>query len=414
MKELNTNNKNVLIISYVFPPTPGIGGRRWAKFAKYLNKKGVKVSVISTKYEAFGVSTWAKDVEGLDVERIISSYPKILNQKPNNFFEKINYRLQLLRLKLSTKGSYYDKAILLEKRLKKTILKTVTEKKIDTIIVSGFPFNLLYFVCKLKPLLQDIKIICDLRDPWTWKETYSLDIMPQFRKDEERRKERFCIETSDVIFVPTNKMQVDLIVLYPKENTKIIELPHGYDSDEIIDVATKKTHNSNKIKFINYGTIYINLENEMKILSDLFSGNVDKCSLDFYTNHNKYIGNFEVKNLVGKNIFYHSELSEKELYQELLKHNYYLFICPDYGMDNISTKFYEIIYHRIPIVFIGETGVASQFIENNNLGIFIHKNDIVNGLQKIINRETKFNYNNSFDVSAFSFDKLTDKLIEML
>ena len=40
------SKQHILLISYTFPPHPGIGGRRWAKFSKYLSKLNYIVHVI--------------------------------------------------------------------------------------------------------------------------------------------------------------------------------------------------------------------------------------------------------------------------------------------------------------------------------------------------------------------------------
>src|SRR6185437_7132391 len=91
--------KNVLIISYIFPPAPGIGGRRWAKFAKFFRRKNVDVYVISSKIVDDKVSTWATDVEGIEVIRLDSKYPNIISTTPNSVIDKILYRIKLIEVK---------------------------------------------------------------------------------------------------------------------------------------------------------------------------------------------------------------------------------------------------------------------------------------------------------------------------
>jgi len=54
-------NNKVLIISYYFPPFQRVGGRRWAKHAKFLYKKGVDFKVLTGLY--YGDSPWSSDIE---------------------------------------------------------------------------------------------------------------------------------------------------------------------------------------------------------------------------------------------------------------------------------------------------------------------------------------------------------------
>jgi hypothetical protein len=56
--------KNILIIC-TFPPAPSIGGRRWAKFSKYLTRAGINVSVFAAKSNKGDKSLWTKDVEDI-------------------------------------------------------------------------------------------------------------------------------------------------------------------------------------------------------------------------------------------------------------------------------------------------------------------------------------------------------------
>ena len=78
-------NKKVLIVCYSFPPYPGIGGRRWAKFSKYIKLLGTEVFVISSKNPFNEKSNWTTDIEGINVTRLPLIYPKALISFPKSF-----------------------------------------------------------------------------------------------------------------------------------------------------------------------------------------------------------------------------------------------------------------------------------------------------------------------------------------
>ena len=77
--------KQVLIISFVFPPYPGIGGRRWAKFSKYLTELETEVFVLASENPFSTKSEWTKDIENSNVKRLPLKYPKALITFPKSF-----------------------------------------------------------------------------------------------------------------------------------------------------------------------------------------------------------------------------------------------------------------------------------------------------------------------------------------
>lgn len=404
--------KNVLIISYIFPPAPGIGGRRSAKFAKFFRKRGVDVYVISAQLIDDTVSTWTTDVRGIEVIRLDSKYPKIISITPKSVIEKILYRIKLLEVKCRIKGNYFDKAAFIEKSLKESVLKIVKEKEIKNIIVSGFPFYLNYFICKMKPQLPGVKIISDFRDPWTWKHSYSLDKMSINRQNEERKKEAFVVEKSDLVIMPSDIMVGEISQLYPKYKDKFREVPHGYDIDEsCLKMESKK---NTMTKFMMFGTMYITIENEISNLANVFKDNINNIELDIYCFSSKYASIFEGKGVLDKNVFYHKPLTENELYKKLVETNYYILVCPDHAKDYFFTKIFEIIHCKIPIIYIGNKGNISVFLEKNDLGIIIEKHEVQNKFQKILNEEIKLDYNYNFDATHYSMEAITEKLITHL
>ena len=84
----------ILLLSYFFPPYPGIGGRRWAKFAKYFTRRGLRVHVISAENPFPEISAWQHDVdsnENIIQHPLPTGYPKILLSNPKNIFERAQY-----------------------------------------------------------------------------------------------------------------------------------------------------------------------------------------------------------------------------------------------------------------------------------------------------------------------------------
>ena len=68
-------SKKVLIVSYVFPPKSGIGGRRWAKFSKYLNRMDIDLKVLTfQKKNDSNFSNWSKDT--VEYESVMKKHRK--------------------------------------------------------------------------------------------------------------------------------------------------------------------------------------------------------------------------------------------------------------------------------------------------------------------------------------------------
>ena len=119
--------KHILIISYTFPPAEGIGGRRWAKFAKYLVTKGYIVHVL-TANQSTTSSSWRTDVqkENIYVYKLPIRYPKVLLEIPHSFYQKVLYKIWLILFKLYSKGTTIDRSMFWKKALiKKSLFNDV-------------------------------------------------------------------------------------------------------------------------------------------------------------------------------------------------------------------------------------------------------------------------------------------------
>lgn len=111
----------VLIVSHTFPPASGVGGRRWAKYSKYLNRNTITPYILTSKSN-FNESLWKDDVK--EIKNIFyykNFFPAILSKTQLTFLDKLLYKLAIVFLKIFTKGNYYDRVVFDKNQFKNKI-----------------------------------------------------------------------------------------------------------------------------------------------------------------------------------------------------------------------------------------------------------------------------------------------------
>jgi len=248
-----------LIINYAFPPNEGVGGRRWAKFCKYMHKaKEDFVVVCKRPVDSVVQSKWQIDAENF-IDKITffdCGYPSVLEQNEFSITDKIKYRIALKKVKLLSKGNYYDRSCLSSIRLKIYIRKLIKEQSITSVVVSVAPFGIAKIIGELKQEFKDIKLIVDFRDPWIDNEkSYEINSMSESRKLFEQEPEKEAMRNFDTIISVSNVMTENFVKRYPNQTAnKFFTIPNGFDSEDV----TKKTvlKDANKIKWVFMGTDY--------------------------------------------------------------------------------------------------------------------------------------------------------------
>lgn len=405
------NGKHILLISYVFPPYPGIGGRRWAKFVKNLAKMGFTVHVIHAKNPFSEISLWTKDVQDNRIRTypLKSFYPKVLLTVPQTFFQKLNYRISLLITKVFSKGTPYDRGIFWNSSALKLSGELIKRFGIRNVVVSCAPFSSGYRALELKTRFNRLNLMIDFRDPWTWGPGYGFSSLAGKRLAFESRMLNNTIEKSDKIFVPVDIMRTVLSERFPMFQSKVVVLPHAFDKDE---VTVRQTANDRMgMDLIFYGSLYEELGEyfEEIIKAMLIPGR--PIYLHIYSDSVRYIELFKKNGLLNKRVYYNEPLPASELFKKITSADYVLMIHPDRGVDNISTKFYEIIYSRTPIIYISKPGLTSNFVSENKVGYFFQRGEIAEGLSNLKNGLKPYDYNSSYEVEKYSFEKVTETLV---
>ena len=398
---MENRTKNILILTYYFPPDPGIGSRRWAKFAKYLHRSGNNVTVLAAETEKGVHSTWDKDISDLNIIRYSRNYPKVLDSEPRNSIQKLKYKWAVYRLSKKVKGTIYDRAVFLEESIFKTAVEIINSKNIDTIIVNGPPHRIMYYGAILKEKFPHIYLISDFRDPWTWWYNYGYPQLNHVNKEAELGMEKMVISKSDLVTVTYPEMKSQIKERYPDAKIEII--PHGFDPEEF---SKYNPEINNKIRLVYFGTLYSGEEERFRILANEIKNN-SFITLDIFSEQETYKYIFEVSGC-GNRVSYYKPIPSVKLFKKLSEYDAFIMILPDKFRNNFSSKFYEVIYSGLHFILYSSEGDLSTFIRQNKSGSVV---STASELSYVLRNRQHWITNVCSEIDQYSFPALCNKLM---
>jgi len=410
--------KQVLIISFIFPPYPGIGGRRWAKFSKYLTELDTDVFVLASENPFSYKSEWTKDTDNCKVKRLPINYPKALIKFPTSFFGRINYKISKICVQLLSTGNYYDKAIFWENQLLKEAKKIIELNDIKNVIVSGAPFHLMYHSIKLKDWNSNLNLIVDYRDLWTDDLSMSaLSSMSQKRLKEESKMELEVLNKADCVITVsdfiTKKIQ------HKANIKKVATIINGFDEHDFDSIKDNNISND-VLNFIFTGSLYKNIDSVFipfcEAVQKIRVNEPDlycKLKFDFYGSSD--FSNIElVKRMKLDCIHFHSTIPLNHVFEKISKADYCMLFLNDTYSFSLSTKFCEYIGLRKSIVLFSKEGDASNFITSSKFGFWINPESTYDDLINLIKSKNKVLIDQNFELNRekYSLKNITKELKE--
>lgn len=379
------NKKKALVICWDFPPNRSIGGRRWAKFAKFLDKQGFEVSVVTNLSEVAKSPPDQKGwISNQDLARfhIIRIRKRFMVRWLNNYsspFAFLTVRLAGLFLKLTQRGTIFDRAIGVEKELSEVVTEIIRKRSVSFVFVTGAPFNLLYYVARLKHGFPDVLFVGDYRDPWLTAQNYGMSSLSPARRKEEQRKQNEVFLNFDYITAPNQFLLQEIKDSYTGTlpiRADFRVLPHAFDPDDLVNVVKKDvpgSGNGGKIRLIYAGTIYIGLEKYLNRLNDavtylkkmgMTASNIEisvfsekTCKEELFPGNGDII---KMQEPVGDRIFH-----------EIAASDYVLIFLAEHNKNFVTSKFPEFLPYRKPYLYFGPEGHVSQKIVSEKLGYTI-------------------------------------------
>lgn len=394
------------IVSYTFPPSKEIGGRRWAKFSQQLIKKGNEVTVVCANDNEH--KDWYKnEFAGIDVHVLPKHYPDWLSGVTRSFKEKVFYFIYTKIFSSFSKQNYFDRGYAWKKPMLSELERIQSVKPIDVLVVTGAPFSLLYYGAEFKLKYKKVKYVGDLRDPWTWGTYYGYPNLTASKKKFQQQCESTVIDVCDMVCFPTEHMGNILKGKYPNSGSKLYLLPHAYDPEKF----PNESETNERSGFIYGGTLYDGIEEYVKKLIEIVKKNPESGFIwDVYSATNYPL--LSDKNPIVS-IKKHPLIPEELLFKKIRSAKAYLAFFPFSDKDLVSTKFFEIVYTKTPILYIGEEGDVAKFIRENRLGVHVLPENMEKELPIYLNGNIPFE-EGFFDVTQFTFSNVTDNFLKAL
>jgi len=376
--------KNLLFISYFFPPLGGPGVQRSVKFCKYLPEFGWNPIVLTVKdiaYIAYD-NTLESDISALEVHRtgsadIMRVLYKIEKLKFSHAQQSIytktsGQRKQFFRdiFPIDSKIGWIPFAV----REGKKICRT---QSVDAIYCSIGPFSSAIVGYQLSKKIN-IPLILDYRDLFRGKPDESY--FSSFHERYAYKWEKKVLERASAIVINTHRAKERIQNLFPYiMKKKFSVIYNGYDNEDFEnDYCTESTN----ITFTYTGGFYG--ERTPKYFLQALSELKDKQQLPKNVKF-RFIGNIPEpihklfhKYRMMKYIILTPQVSHIESVNYLIKSDFLLLFIAKKDSDIvIPAKLFEYLAARQPILaMIPKNGEAAHIIEKYSAGLICEPDDI--------------------------------------
>ena len=425
-------NKKILLITTSFYPQNKISVLRMGQWAKYWNKNGYDVTVLTTKKYDFLDSLTLNVKLPLNIKIIeIDFLPFFFRSlrkdnssnkiKSNKIIEQIKFKVRKLRNYI---GSFYDIHDFWISKATKVGLDLMESKEFTYIVSSYSPAASHVVAKKIKKKHPNVFWIADFRDLWAFNH---LQKGIGFFSFLEKKKERNVLRRVNRILTVSDPLTHEMRLNYP--NKDVLTVENGFDLDEFPNWKEdiKGDRFLNKKILITYaGTIYLG-KRDPTILIEALNELIDDCLLskedikvEFYTNSKN-----ELNQILSNNNLNRYEIAKvkgyvsREVSLKVQKNSDFLLFLEwnHFSARGVLTgKLFEYLVSGVPIISIGVNSdfESGKLIENSGTGLnFTNKEDVKKMLLKvIIERKIEFYSPDEKLIECYSREKQSLRIFD--
>ena len=410
--------KEILFVSYHFPPFSKILSIRAAEFTKRLVNNGYKIFVVSAKSNknAHEDKELLKKVNSPLIKNTRVFNLSFVKEGFQSNIKKTTLYFEIFNLVLFL--HWIPFAFLASRRI-------IKKNNLRIIYVSAPPFFTLPLGYLLK-FFYKIPLIIEYRDPWSYN-PYLKDTMTKSIEKFYLKMEKKILKSADRIIAISEGMKEFLLDNFPEVKSNIIHaIPHGINVDEI-EKLTKKSNIPKEITFTFTGNLYglRDLEPLVKIVStfhELGKFNATTFNINIFGRYDsKHLTSLFKKYDVSKYFHLNGFVPRDVCLEEVYNSSLALHVGENFNYPTLSFKVLEYLSMRKKMVYIGrEESYTAKFLEKYGLGITLPINDHDLGLKRFeeliegLKKQTFQTNISSDELYQFTWDERTNDLIKII
>ncbi len=415
MKKNIIKLKNLLVITYYWPPSGGPGVQRVLKFCKYLSKYGWQPIILTVDSGDFPVidNTLEKQLGDLKVYKSKSiSFHKIFNtisKKKNtptfqlsksvddSIFVKIARWVRLNFIIPDGRIGWYPAAV-------NDGINIINEHNIVAIFSSAPPYTS-HLIAKKLSKATSIPWAADFRDPWTDR-FYNYENSRFFLTEKlDKILEKSVVKSANKCITVSNA-----ISNYFNEKFDVIH--NGYDENDFLNLDFTKKNNDIIISYLGTMTKSQNPKSFFKTVFDLNTVK-NEFRIELIGNIHPDIKNYIFKKGFNDFITIRAYISHRDAIQKMVDSDFLLLVIPDAEKNEgiVTGKLFEYIRSMTKVLAIGPLGCdASKIIFETNSGAFFDYNDSANMAKFLLKKK----FDKSKNYEKYSRDNSTMMLADIL
>ncbi len=231
---------SALIVTYVWPPTGGVGAQRVLKLAKYLPEHGVRPAVLTVENPSVPLVDLSllRDVPaGIEVLRARTLEPgygakqEFWSQARQESRVSLRTRLKGGAMALARQLLIPDPQLLWQPDAQRVLLRRLRARADDVVLITAPPFSM-FLSAPLVRMLRRTKLVLDYRDEWHTLRT-QYEMLSRGGALVGNVMEHALLRCAHAVTVATDAFREHLLARFPfLDPARVVTIVNGYDPDD--------------------------------------------------------------------------------------------------------------------------------------------------------------------------------------